>query len=52
MSHRGSFSLPPGDPLPRVRQWLVSQNMLNAAAESALRHEVDAEVGAALAPAR
>ena len=41
-----------GDPLPRVRQWLASQNMLDAAAESALRAEVDAEVGAALAPAR
>ena len=41
-----------GDPLPRVRQWLASQNMLDAAAESALRHEVDAEVAAALAPAR
>jgi hypothetical protein len=35
-----------------VRQWLASQNMLNAVAESALRHEVDAEVGVALAAAR
>jgi hypothetical protein len=35
-----------------VRQWLARQNMLNAAAGSALRHEVDAEVGAALALAR
>jgi hypothetical protein len=35
-----------------VRQWLASQNMLDAAAESALCHDVDAEVAAALAPAR
>ena len=41
-----------GDPLPRVRQWLASQEMLDAAAESALRHEVDTEVDVALATPR
>ena len=40
------------DPLPRVRQWLASQDMLDAAAESALRHEVDTEVDVALATPR
>jgi pyruvate dehydrogenase E1 component alpha subunit len=38
-----------GDPLERVRRWLVGQNLLDPAAESALRREVDAEVEAALA---
>src|SRR5262245_23218931 len=38
-----------GDPLERVRSWLVGQNLLDSAAESALRREVDAEVEAALA---
>ena len=41
-----------GDPLPRVRQWLASQDMLDDAAESALRHEVDTEVDVALATPR
>jgi 2-oxoisovalerate dehydrogenase E1 component alpha subunit len=41
-----------GDPLPRVRQWLASQDMLDAAAESALRHEGDTEVDVALATPR
>jgi TPP-dependent pyruvate/acetoin dehydrogenase alpha subunit len=40
------------DPLERVRQWLASQNMLDAAAESALRREVDTEVDAALGTPR
>jgi TPP-dependent pyruvate/acetoin dehydrogenase alpha subunit len=40
------------DPLARVRQWLASQNMLDTAAESALRREVDREVDAALATPR
>jgi TPP-dependent pyruvate/acetoin dehydrogenase alpha subunit len=38
-----------GDPLERVRRWLASQNLLDAAGESALRHEVGAEADAALA---
>ena len=37
------------DPLERVRTWLASQKMLDAAAEAALRREVDAEVDAAFA---
>jgi pyruvate dehydrogenase E1 component subunit alpha len=37
-----------GDPLDRVRTWLASQNMLDAAAEGALRHDVEAELDAAL----
>ena len=35
-----------GDPLERVRTWLASQNMLDAAAEATLRREVDAELAA------
>jgi len=38
-----------GDPLDRVRSWLVGQKLLDSAADSALRREVDAEVDAALA---
>jgi pyruvate dehydrogenase E1 component alpha subunit len=37
------------DPIARVRTWLASQKILDAAAESALRREVDAEIAAALA---
>jgi len=37
----------PGDPLDRVRTWLAGQKLLDAAAEAALRREVDAEVAAA-----
>lgn len=40
-----------GDPLDRVRTWLVGQKLLDAAGESALRREVDDEVEAALAGA-
>jgi TPP-dependent pyruvate/acetoin dehydrogenase alpha subunit len=36
-----------GDPLERVRGWLASQNIADAAAEAALRREVGAEVDAA-----
>ena len=35
-----------GDPLERVRTWLASQNMLDAAAEATLRREVEAELAA------
>ena len=35
-----------GDPLDRVRTWLASQNMLDAAAEATLRREVEAEIAA------
>jgi len=38
-----------GDPLDRVRAWLAGQNLLDAAAEAAVRREVEAEVDAALA---
>jgi TPP-dependent pyruvate/acetoin dehydrogenase alpha subunit len=37
----------PGDPLERVRTWLAGQKLLDGAAESALRREIDAEIGAA-----
>jgi TPP-dependent pyruvate/acetoin dehydrogenase alpha subunit len=37
----------PGDPLERVRRWLAGQKLLDGAAESALRREIDAEIGAA-----
>jgi TPP-dependent pyruvate/acetoin dehydrogenase alpha subunit len=36
------------DPFDRLRGWLVGQKVLDAAGETALRREVDAEVGAAL----
>jgi len=35
-----------GDPLERVRTWLASQNILDAAAEVTLRREVEAELAA------
>jgi pyruvate dehydrogenase E1 component subunit alpha len=38
-----------GDPLDRVRSWLLEQKLLDTAGESALRREVEAEVEAALA---
>jgi TPP-dependent pyruvate/acetoin dehydrogenase alpha subunit len=41
-----------GDPLDRVRDWLASQSMVDAAAEGALRREVDTEVDAALGTAQ
>jgi pyruvate dehydrogenase E1 component alpha subunit len=37
----------PGDPLERVRAWLAGQKLLDAAAEAALRREIDAEIAAA-----
>jgi len=39
-----------GDPLDRVRTWLGGQKILETAAESALRREVEAEVDAAFSP--
>ncbi len=38
-----------GDPLDRLRLWLAGQNILDAAAEGALRREVDEEADAAFA---
>jgi TPP-dependent pyruvate/acetoin dehydrogenase alpha subunit len=37
----------PDDPLERVRAWLAGQKLLDAAAEAALRREIDAEMEAA-----
>ena len=37
----------PGDPLDRVRSWLAGQKLLDAAADAALRREIDAEIAAA-----
>jgi len=38
----------PGDPLERFRLWLADQKILDAAAEAALRSQVEAEVAAAV----
>ena len=40
---------PGGDPLDRVKRWLASERILEAAGESALRREVEAEADAAVA---
>ena len=37
------------DPLDRLRKWLANQKILDAAAEAALRSEVEAEADAAFA---
>ena len=42
---------PGGDPLDRVKRWLAGERILDAAGESALRREVEAEADAAVAKA-